>query len=523
MKDSHFASTQPARGKSRRIASNTLVLFVRMCLLTIVNLYAVRFVLNGLGEVDYGIFNTVAGVITTSICVSSVLEISMQRFYATAMGEHDFAKLQNIFSASVVIILVLAAVIILLFETVGLWFLNTHLVIPAERMATTQWIYQFSLFAFVCSILQIPFTSAIFAHEEMGIYALVTTIDCLLRLTVAIGINHIEADHLLCYSAGLMLTAVTTFLTYSIIGRRRYVECSFKATKEPSLYKGLLLFSGWALYGSLANVGLIQGSTILLNMFFGPIIIASYAISLQINNAFNTLCNSMVLAFRPVMIKAFAEENYPFLNKLFAISNKLILYGLTIVGLPLCTEIETILKFWLNEYNNSMVLFSRLIIIYAICLSLNNPISIIMHATGRIKEYNLPVESITLLCVPITWIIFTVGYPPQYVLYSMIGVCLVAHFARLTCLQRYYQDFSIKTYLFTFVRPAIGFLSIYIPVTYVVHDCISSALYRFFIVLLTTPLLGVILAYTIGINHEERNLVRSFISNSPQIKKLWTR
>ncbi len=522
MNDNSIVSSQPALGKSRRIASNTIVLFVRMFLLTIINLYAVRLVLNGLGEVDYGIFNTVAGVITTSMCVSSVLELSMQRFYATAMGEHDFTKLQNIFSASIVIILVLAVIIILLFETIGLWFLNTQLVIPVERMATTQWIYQFALFAFVCSILQIPFTSAIFAHEEMGIYALITTIDCLLRLTVAIVINHIEADHLYYYSLGLLFVATITFITYAFIGKYRYEECKFRTAKKSLPYKGILLFSGWALYGSLANVGLLQGSTILLNVFFGPLIIASFAISLQIYNAFNTLCNSMVLAFRPAMIKAFAEKNFHFLNQLFAISNKLILYGLTIVAFPIFTEMETILKLWLGDISDYMVLFARLIIIYAICLSLNNPISIIMHATGRIKEYNLPVESITLLCVPITWMFFSAGNPPQYVFISMIGVCLLAHIVRLFALQHYYQDFSIKNYILLFIRPSVLFLSLYIGATYVIYGCITDNIWRFLVVFFAIPLLGLFLAYATGINKEERIMVRNVIK-SPKITKSWIR
>ena len=204
--------------KSRRIASNTFVLFARMFVLTIINLYAVSLVLNGLGKEDYGIFHTVAGVVTTSICISGVLEISMQRFYAIAIGNHDIKKLQEIFSASMIIILILIVVILFLFETVGLWFLNNQLVIPDGRMATTQWVYQFSLFAFLFSIFQIPFTSAVFAHEEMGIYALVSTLDCLSRLSVAIIICNIQADRLFYYSAGLLSIAFLVCLLYISIG-----------------------------------------------------------------------------------------------------------------------------------------------------------------------------------------------------------------------------------------------------------------------------------------------------------------
>lgn len=503
--------SQGISGKSRRIASNTLVLFVRMFLLTLINLYAVRLVLNGLGEEDYGIFNTVAGVITTGICVSSVLELSMQRFYSVAMGEHDTQRLQSIFSASIVIILILVALIILLLETVGLWFLNTHIVIPAARMATTQWVYQFATASFVLSILQIPFTSAIFAHEEMGLYALVSTIDCLLKLSVAILINHIAEDHLMVYSAGLMLTALITCLSYSFIGRCRYQECRLKLTKDKKLYKGLLFFSGWALYGSIASVGLIQGSTILLNVFFGPVIVAAFAVSLQINNAFVTLCNSIVMAFRPAMIKAYAEKNFGYLNKLFSISNKIILYGLAIVAIPLFTEMDTILRWWLVNVSTQTILFARLVIIYALCLALNNPISIIMHASGHIKEYNLPVETITIMCVPVSWILFFFGNPAHFIFLSMTGVCLIAHIIRLICLHFFYRNLSVRKYLRSFLLPATIILCCCITITYILHTSLSSTMWRLPVIFVASPIICTLLTYCFGFNQEERFTLKNII------------
>ena len=508
--------------RSKRIASNTLVLFGRMLLLTLVNLYTVRLVLNGLGKEDYGIFNTIAGVVTISACISSVLELSMQRFYAIAMGERDTTRLRDIFSCSVNIILVLALVILLLFETVGLWFLNTQLVIPAERMATAQWVYQFSLIAFLCSIVQIPFTAAIFAHEDMGIYALVSTVDCLLRLTVALLIGTVAADGLQFYGFGLMLTALVILTTYASIGRLRYAECHYRLPKDRKLYKSILFFSSWALYGSLANVGIVQGSTILLNIFYGSIIVAAFAVSLQINNAFNTLSNSMVLAFRPAMIKAYAERNFHYLNQLFTVSNKFLLYVLTAIALPLIAEMGTVLKLWLDHTDADILLFARLIIVYVVCIVLHHPITIIMQASGHVRQYHFPVESVTLLCLPLTWVFFRLQQPSYFVYVSMVLVSVMAHLVRLYCLSRYYREFSIGEYLRAFLLPAFFVIGIGTLFTAFLHYQLPDGMLRLLTVIVLSPAALALLVYAIGMTRQEKQLLtRMFLT--PVMNRLWTR
>lgn len=522
MNDEQSTVTRDTQSKNRRIASNTLVLFGRMLLLTLVNLYAVRLVMKGLGEEDYGIFNTVASVVTISVCISSVLELSMQRFYAVAMGEKNNHKLSDIFSSSVNIVLVLSLLILLLFETVGLWFLHTQLVIPASRMATATWVYQFSLIAFLCTILQIPFTAAIFAHEEMGIYALVSTVDCLLRLSVALLIGHFAVDPLLFYGCGLMLTALFIFITYSAISRHRYAECHYRKPCDRTLYKSILFFSSWTLYGSLANVGIVQGSTILLNIFFGPIIIAAFAVSQQISNAFNTLSNSIVLSIRPAMVKAYAEKNFHYLNQLFSVSNKFLLYILLAIGLPLIAEMDTVLHFWLGDVSPNMILFARLMIVNVVCLVLHHPITIIMQASGRVQQYHSTVESVTLLCLPLTWLFFLSGRPPYFVYIAMLTVYLLAHMVRLYCLRRYYPYFSLSQYLGTFVSPAAVVIAIAALPTVLIHMQLHAGLFRLGLTFSAIPLLVLLAVYLLGMTGQERQLVSS-IFITPLKQRLWNR
>ena len=245
---------------------------------------------------------------------------------------------------------------------------------------------------------------------------------------------------------------------------------------------------------------MIQGNTILLNIYFGPIVNVAFAISQQINNAFNALCNSMVLAMRPAMIQSYAGGDYKCLNQLFAVSNKFIYYVLLMVSLPMIAEMPTILHLWLGDsVTAQIVLFSRLIIIYVVCLAMNNPITTIIQASGHIKYYHLSVESVTLLCLPISWVLFKFGLTAEYVFVSLIGVCVLTHFVRLVCLRHYYSE-----YLFAFCLPALLITIAGGAFTYFVHSAIHSALLSLVVVFLAVPLVVGTLVYVVGLTAQER-------------------
>lgn len=500
--------------KSKRIASNTMVLFVRMFIMMVINLYAVRFVLQGLGKEGYGIFTTVASVVAVTSMLNVVLALSIQRFYSYYLGKKDSHLLNEIFSSSVIIVIFLSAGAFILLETLGLWLLQTQLTIPPEQMNAAFWTYQLSIFILILSILQIPFTAAIFAHEDMSIYTWVSTIDCILKFTAAWSISYAFVNSIIFYAIGLAVTAIIIFGLYIVIGRHKYEECHYKKPHNKDLYKKLISFSGWTFFGSAANTGMIQGNTILLNVFFGPIINAAFGIAQQINNAFNTLCNTMVLAFRPPMIKAYAEHNYDYLNKLFSVSNKFIFYLLLIVAIPIITEMETILDLWLGNVTAEIVLFSRLIIVYVICLAMNSPITIIMQASGRVKEYHLPVECTALVCLPTTWLLFTIGLPSYFVFVSMISVCCLAHIVRLYCLMRYYGHFSLKLYLTSFIIPAVVIVIVGYSSALLICKSIEPSFLRFLVISFSTLVIISFLVFLIGLERNEKNMMKEFIKNT---------
>ena len=500
------------QNRSKRIASNTLVLFARMLIITFVNLYTVRWVLAGLGTEDYGIFNAVAGVVTASTCISSVLALSTQRFYSFAMGKGEQERLKEIFSVSLNIVMLIALILFILFEIAGPWLVSTQLTIPAERLEAAQWILQFSLFSFIFTLLQIPFIGAVFANENMGYYALISTIDCIVKLLIAYCIGMTGGDNLVYYGAALMLEAFMVMLLYVIISRKKYPECKYTIVKKKTLYKELFSFSGWSFYGALAGVGMTQGSTIILNVFFGPIINAAFGIANQIYNAINTLTNSVVIAFRPAMIKSYSAKENGYLEQLFFASSKAILYLLSMVLIPFIFEAETLLTLWLGECTPTMVLFARLYAVYTICLALHNPITTIIQATGNIRKYSIYVESMTILCLPVSWVLFKLGMPSYFVFVTMIGLCILAHIIRLLMLQASITDLTVSKYMARLVLPGILIISMTTLIVYCIEGLHTNRILQLILAFAVSAVSISILLYTVGISKKERSLIKELVN-----------
>lgn len=496
--------------RTKRIASNSIVLFLRIFLITIINLYAVRYILKGLGDYDYGIFNAVAGFVLMGAFFIPVLAVSIQRFYSFAIGRGDMERFQQIYAASMNMILLLEIVLLLIFETIGLWFVNTHMNIDGQEQAANV-VFQLAIFSFMFSLLQIPSTAAIFAHEDMGIYALVSTLECLLKFIVALLIAYAPASRLVFYSSGLLVVAVLLFCSYVLISRLRYPECRYRHVTDKGIYKELFSFSGWTMYGAIAGTGMIQGSTLLLNVFFGPVANAAFAVANNIYNAFNSVTNSIVLSFRPAMVQSYAEGKNEYLNTLFNLNSKFILYLLTCISLPIIFEMDDILQMWLGEMSDEKVLFARLFVIYSVCLAMHHPITTIVQSIGRIREYHLYVESITILNIPVAYILFKCQLPSYSIFISMIGLCAFAHVVRLFCLRRIYPVFSIGQYVKTLILPGMMVIVVSSIVTYLVHSSVELAWMRFVLVFLLSSLCTIAMTLLIGITKAERTILLNIV------------
>ena len=475
-----------------------------MIIVMVVNLYAVRILLNALGVEGYGIYNIIAGVITMLYSLSGVLSAATQRYFSYSIGLNDPVAMRKVFSTSLVLHVLLAIGVLLLGETVGLWFINSQLDLPNERMTSVNWLYQFTIFSFVALVIQIPYSAALIAHEEMNVYAFISIAESVLKVLAAVLLDFISIDGLIVYGASLFSISLFVLTSFIVISRKKFTEIRYKKTIDKKIYRELVSFSGWSLFGSIAGVGITQVNTILINIFFGPIVTAARAISLQFSYAFNSFIASFIIAIRPRMIRSYAEESYEYLDKLFNLSNKFIYYGLIMICIPLIIEMKTVLILWVKISTVQTELFSRLMLVYALIMALNNPISIIIHATGHVKQYHLYVEFFTLLVAPITFYFYSKGYPAHITYHIMIVGAIFAHVARLICLKRYYMRFNIKRYLESFILPAIIVTVITTVTIYIISMSITGLWLRLITCLLLSILLVSLQAYFIGLNKAER-------------------
>ena len=495
----------------KRIAKNTTFLYMRMLVVMLINIFSVRYILKGLGIVDYGVFNVVAGLVTMFSSLSSIISSATLRFHSYVIGEGKEEKVSDVFTASFNIYVVLAFAILVVGEIIGVWFINTQADIPADRIMAANWLYQFTMITFVVNLLTLPFYSLIFAYERMSVFSIISVIECVLKFLLAYSLLHITGDHLILYGIGLLVVQVLSFFVYFFTSKRGGGVYHYKRCVERLLYKKMLSFSGWTLFTSAAGIGISQLVTMITNVFLGPVVNAARAIAFQVNGALSSFTNNIIMAVKPPMIKTYAVGNYDKVNMYFNFSNKAIYYSLLQIILPLYFEMEIILKIWLGVNDSQTILFCRLILINILLLSLNNPISIIVQANGNIKAYSTYVEIPTLLVFPITWALYALGMPAQTAFYVMIIAVIVSHLIRLVCLKRLYPIFSYRDYLRGFVIPAAIITAIVFGVLLFVQAQMDQGILRLFVVLIACVVLTIVLCFLLVFSINERKMFVSII------------
>lgn len=498
--------------RSKHIAKNTAFLYIRMLIVMLINIFSVRYILKGLGVVDYGVFNVVAGLVTMFTSLSSIVSSATTRFHSYAIGEGNEEGISDVFTVSVNIYAILSLTILLIGEIIGLWFINTQADIPADRMAAANWLFQLTVATFIVGLMTSPFSALVFAYERMHIFSLVSVVECIIKFLLAYSLLLLSGDHLVIYGIGLLVVSVLSFGAYVFASKGGECTFRYKRVVEKGLYKKMLSFSGWTLFSSSAGIGISQLVTMITNVYFGPVVNAARGISFQVSSALNSFTNNIIMALRPPMIKQYAENNFDQVLRYFTFCNKAVYYSLLLVLLPLFFEMDAVLKLWLDIEDAQTTLFCRLILVYILILSLNNPISIIVQATGNIRAYSTYVEIPTLLCFPFTWLLYYLEMPAESAYHVMIGAIFVSHIIRLVCLKRLFPVFSYRDYCISFVLPAVIATFVISLSLYLLTQYVSFGVLRFLYIFFTGAFMLVIHCMTIGFNKAEKvsllNLVR---------------
>ena len=437
---------------NKRIAKNTILLYCRTLITMALSLYASRVILLQLCVDDYGIYNVVGGVVAMFSVISTALSGSISRFLTFELGRKDFKRLGAVFSTSVNIQICLAILILLLGESAGVWFLNSIMDIPPERMYAANWVLQCSLFTFCINLVSVPYTACIVAHERMSAFAYISILEAVLRLAACLALAFAPFDKLIFYALLMLLAAVLIRLIYGIYCGRNFEECKYRFVKDKSIAKEMTGFAGWSFFTGAAYIFNIQGVSILINLFFGVALNASRGIATQVEGAVTRFVDNFTTAINPQITKNYAAGEIPQMFVLICRGAKFSYLLLLMMAVPLLIETETVLALWLKIVPDDAAVFVRLSLIGAMVNILGNTGYTACMATGNIKRYVIYITSVGLFVFPLTWLAFARGMPAYsaYVIYILVYVAVNA--TRLYIMKGL-LNFPIKMFLKEVLAP----------------------------------------------------------------------
>ena len=500
------------KSNNKRIAKNTIYLYLRMLLTIGISLYTSRVVLDVLGVDDFGIYNVVGGVVVMFAFLNNAMVASSQRFLSYELGKQNDEALKKVFSVSVSIHFCIALIVLLIAETVGLWFMNTQLNIAPERMQAANWVYQCSIFAFIVGIISVPYNACIVAHEHMKVYASVAITEAVLKLATVYIVTVGNMDKLKLYALLILGVAVIIRIIYTAYCRKHFRECVYHFLFDKALFRQMFSFAGWSFFGNLSYSFKDQGSNMILNIFFGTTVNAARGIALQISGAIASFAGNFQMALNPQITKTYAAGDYEQTRLLIARGCRWSFYLLAILTIPVYINIEYILSLWLTVVPKYTVIFSKLVIWISVLNSMTSPIGTAIQAAGDIRDYSLIVGGIFLLDLPVSYLILKLGGLPHSVLYVSLFTTTICIFVRFMIMKRHIV-FSGRYFIFSiFLKNMVLFVVLIAALQYI-QSCFPVNFFSLVAMTLFSVTFAGGFFYILGLERTERQMILNFIQN----------
>ena len=499
---------------NRRIVKNTSFLYIRMLVVMAVRLYTVRVTLDLLGEVNYGIYNVVGGVVAMLSFVESTLTTSSQRYFSIELAKGDFKRLGQWMSINITAFSLLILCAVVLAETVGMWFVNTQMTIPAGRMTASNVVYQFSILAFCVKFFSIPYNALIVAHEKMSAFAYISIVEALLSLAVVYLLSLATWDRLIVYSILTFLVSLCIASAYVIYDRRHFAESQFRFYWNLKDIKELLGFSGWHFYGTLAMAVRSHGINILLNLFFNPVVNAARAVAFQIYHAVSHFSGNFFTAVKPQIYKSYAAGELESMQQLVLRSTVMSSLLTSILVFPILANTPYLLGVWLKEVPNYTVVFTQLVLINGLIDCTNGPTIAAALATGKIRRYQLIVGTLIMLNLPISYTALLMGAEPQVTMMISIMLSIVTALVRAWLL-RSMLGFSFMRYLLMFARLVAASLLIAAIIYKTMYNWADSLL-AFFVYSALAAMLVVVIYLIVAFSRSDVKAIMKLIKRKKQ-------
>lgn len=489
---------------NKRIAKNTIFLYFRTIFTMAVSLYTSRVVLETLGVDDFGIYNVVGGIVMFLSFINTSMASATQRFLNVELGRNDKAGVKRVFVNALIIHFIIAILVILLAETIGVWFLNCHMNIAQDRLEAANYVLQFSIATMATTIISVPYNAAIIANEKMSAFAYISIVEVSLKLVLVLLLVHSPIDKLVTYAALMFSVSLIIRLIYGGYCKQHFEECKeLRIKANGKVIKQMMSFSTWTIVGALVSISHGQGISIVMNLFFGVIVNAAYGIANQVNQVVSNFVNNFMTALNPQIVKTYSANQLQEMHALIARGCRMGFFLVLFFVVPIIIETPALLGLWLNEVPDYTVDFVRLVLIITLLNSFSSPLSAAQGATGDIKKYQIVLTTLGLLHIPLAWLCFTQGLNPNYAMYVYLFIVIFEQSFRVVFVSR-----SISMRILPFVKDflfrcgTVSCLSFIVPVLlqlYLPDNIIMS------LIICAIGALSVILfVFIIGVDKNER-------------------
>lgn len=500
-----------SQSSNKTIARNTLFLFFRTLLIMGISLYTSRVVLAELGVDDYGIYNVVGGIVAMLGFLNGAMVQASQRYLSFAQGTNDLENQKKVFSTSILIHATIAIIVVLLLETVGLWYVNNKVVLPTERLYAANIIYQLSILIFLSRILVVPYNASVIAHEKMDIYAYISIVDYTLQLGLVFILQYMAYDKLVTYGIMMLAVACIHFVIYVLYTKYKFVECSFHWYKDLKLYKEMFCFASWAFLGGAGFVARNQGVNLVINLFCGPAVNAARSVAYQVSAAVQTLISSFQQSMNPQITKRYAAGDRESMMALVRAGSKYSFLLLLICFAPILVRPEYILKLWLGNVPEYAAEFLVMAISMALVTSMDGTLNAAMQATGNIKVFQITVSIIMCLDIPLSYILLSLGIEPYLVTGVSIITAILCLFAKLIILRKQ-VFYNVSEFILTIICKNIFIAIIIMSIFTALSNYILDTTLGFCLLVFLSFVINTVIIYFIGFNASERKMFISMVS-----------
>lgn len=495
---------------NKRIAKNSLFMTLRMVFVLSLTFYATRIILDILGEVDYGVYNTVCGFVSLFSFLNLSVSNGIQRFYNFELSRNGTKGACSVYNTALRIQFFTAILLFLIIEVVGVWYINNKLVCPADKIDAAMWAFHFSAVGFILTILQAPYSAAVMAHEKMDFYAMVSVLDAFLKLGIVFLLPYISYDSLATYAALYASINVLNLLLYAFYAKWHFQEITFNKHIDLKLFRSMISFSGWNIFGSFSGIMKEQGINLIINFFCGPVVNAARAVAAQVNAGLMAFVSNIIIPVRPQVVQSYANQDYDRTLHLTYGVSRVTSCVIVLITLPIIFEIHFILHLWLGnnapEYTDTFII---IVILISFVNNLNSAVSGVIHASGKMMLYQTVSSSVSLMCIPTAYLLLKHAYSPNYALLMVLLWTTLSQYVSLLIMKRVIK-FTLISYTKEVLWPLVKTVAVAIIIPLGLRLSMDEGWLRFLLIGFSSVAMTTLCSYLYALQNTEKKMVNEY-------------